>query len=95
MGHRTMNSFRIAAFIAAVFTAAPAFAQWQTPNHSVPLGRGVGVTGFGNVLPGAAGQLLTSNGSAADPSFQAPPVSPVVPAPVTFGVLAPAFGASF
>jgi len=55
---------------AAFFIAcAPAVAQWQTPNHSVPIGRGAG-TGFKSAAPGTAGQVLTSNGASADPSFK-------------------------
>lgn len=67
-----MNLFRIAAFIAALCTAAPAFAQWQTPNHSVPMGRGVGKTGFGSVAPGAANTALFGTGSTTDPAFRQP-----------------------
>ena len=52
-----------------LFVAAPAFAQWQTPNHSVPLGRGGGIQGFGNALPGVAGQPLVSTGPTTDPAF--------------------------
>lgn len=59
--------------LAAALSAAPAFAQWQTPNHSVPIGRGGGVTGFGNAAPGTAGLPLTSNGATSDPSFQVVP----------------------
>lgn len=67
-----MNLFKCTAVAAALFMAVlqPAAAQWQTPNHSVPMGRGVGVTGFGNAAPGSAGQPLVSNGPNADPSFQ-------------------------
>jgi hypothetical protein len=68
-----MNLLRIAAFIVAFFVGAPAIAQWQTPNHSVPIGRGAGVTGFGSAAPGTAGLPLVSNGPGADPSFQAIP----------------------
>ena len=53
----------------------PAFSQWQTPNHSVPIGRGAGTTGFGNVAPGAAGQPFVSSGAAVDPAFQVLPNS--------------------
>jgi hypothetical protein len=70
MGHRTMNLFRLTALAAALFMSVqPAGAQWQTPNHSVPIGRGGGVTGFGNAVPGTIGIPLTSNGATTDPSF--------------------------
>jgi hypothetical protein len=49
--------------------------QWQTPNHSVPIGRGAGVTGFGNVVPGVSGLPFVSNGASADPSYQVLPNS--------------------
>jgi len=64
-----MNFSRIAAVVAALCTVAPAFAQFQTPNHSVPIGRGGGAQGFNNAAPGAAGLPLKSNGASADPSF--------------------------
>lgn len=66
-----MNLFRIVALAVAFLTAVqPAAAQWQVPNHSVPLGRGAGATGFGSAAPGTAGQVLVSGGPAADPSFK-------------------------
>lgn len=64
-----MKILRFAAVVALLFVAAPAFAQWQTPNHSVPLGRGGGIQGFGNALPGVAGQPLVSTGPTTDPAF--------------------------
>lgn len=64
-----MNLFRLVALSLALLSA-PAAAQWQTPNHSVPVGRGAGVTGFGNAPPGAAGLPLLGNGVTSDPSFQ-------------------------
>lgn len=48
----------------------PAAAQWQTPDHSVPIGRGTG-TGFKFASPGTSGLPLTSNGASSDPTFQA------------------------
>lgn len=48
-------------------------------NHAVPIGRGVGVTGFGSADPGSAGLALMSNGPSADPSFQSLPTAPVLP----------------
>lgn len=50
------------AILAAFFVTAPASAQWQVPNNSVPIGRGTG-TGFGSVAPGAASNCLVSNGT--------------------------------
>lgn len=68
-----MKLFRALVISLSLFlVAAPAFAQWQTPDHSVPIGRGTGATGFKSTAPGAAGNVLTSNGPAADPSFQTP-----------------------
>lgn len=69
-----MNLFKRTALAAVLFMAAcnPAAAQWQAPQHSVPVGQGVGVMGFGSAAPGAAGQVMTSNGTSADPSFQPP-----------------------
>lgn len=52
-----------------------ALAQWQVPDHSVPIGRGGTATGFKNAAPGAAGQPLVSNGAAADPSFKLLPIA--------------------
>lgn len=51
-------------------SASASHAQYQVPNHSVPIGRGAGVQGYGNAAPGAAGQVLTSNGPNVDPSMQ-------------------------
>lgn len=49
-----------AGFAIALVTAA--YAQWQAPNHSVPVGRGAGVTGFGSVGPCTANQLMVWTG---------------------------------
>lgn len=49
---------------------SPAAAQWQTPTHSVPIGRGGGMTGFDNAPPGAANAVLASNGPSTNPTFQ-------------------------
>lgn len=44
-------------------------AQWQTPNHSVPIGRGSG-TGFKSTGPSStSGQPLISQGASSDPVF--------------------------
>lgn len=67
-----MKTLRLFAVVASLFLAAPAVhAQWATPNHSVPLGRGLGVTGFGSAAPGTAGMPFVSNGASSDPTFQA------------------------
>lgn len=49
--------------------ASPAFAQWQVPDHSVPIGRGSGIVGFKYAAPGAAGMPFSSAGGTADPGF--------------------------
>jgi len=49
----------------------PAGAQWQTPNHSVPIGRGIGVIGHGNAAPGTSGLPFLSQGPTTDPAFGA------------------------
>jgi hypothetical protein len=46
-----------------------ALAQWQVPDHAVPIGRGPGFTGFKNAPPGAAGLPFVSNGASSDPGF--------------------------
>lgn len=70
MGYR-MKMFRTLAIVAACFAIAfPAAAQWQVPDHSVPIGNGVGITGFANAAPGTAGLPFVSNGPTVDPSFQ-------------------------
>lgn len=58
-----------------LLACSPAAAQWQTPNHSVPIGRGGGVIGFGNVAPGVTDLPFLSNGASADPSFRVLPNS--------------------
>jgi hypothetical protein len=67
MGYRTMKKF---VFALLLLFASPVFAQWQTPNHSIPTGRGVGVTGFGAAVPGTVGLPLISAGPTFDPVFQ-------------------------
>lgn len=51
---------------AALLASSPAYAQWQTPNHATPQGRGAGVIGFGSVGPCAAGIPLIGAGASAD-----------------------------
>jgi hypothetical protein len=63
-----MKIFRLAAALAFLLACAPAFAQ-QTAIHSVPIGKGVGNTGFNAAVPGTAGKPLVSQGTSADPAF--------------------------
>lgn len=68
-----MTKFRLffaLLLVAAVQTAA--HAQYQTPQYSVPVGRGAGASGFDNAPPGVAGGLLRSNGPSAKPTFAVP-----------------------
>jgi len=53
---------RLIPFALALLLSQPAFAQWQVPLGSVPLGRGIGVVGFSNILPGTNGNCITSSG---------------------------------
>lgn len=61
------------AAVASFTLAQPSLAQWQVPDHSVPIGRGGGAIGFKNVAPGTSGYVWTSNGPGADPSYQTLP----------------------
>lgn len=83
-----MHAFRVTlralAFVAAFIACAPAYAQWQTTTHSVPIGKGGSITGFNKALPGMAGNVFTSNGPSVDPSFQ-PPAPPSGPIAVSSG----------
>lgn len=63
-----MKKYLIAAAF-ALLSCLPVHAQWQTPNHSVPVGRGAGVIGFGNVAPGTSGFPLLSQGGSTDPAY--------------------------
>lgn len=63
--HR-LNVLALAALLAL---AQPVAAQWQTPNHSVPVGKGGGNIGFDNAAPGTAGIPLTSTGPTTHPAF--------------------------
>lgn len=54
----------------ALLVASPALAQWQVPNHNIPVGRGAGVVGFNSIAVGTAGRLLIDQGSGADAAFQ-------------------------
>ncbi|KRR18136.1 discoidin domain-containing protein [Bradyrhizobium retamae] len=57
------------AALAWVLLAVPVAAQWQVPDHAVPIGRGSG-TGFKSAATATSGHPFVSNGGAADPSFQ-------------------------
>lgn len=65
------RSLVVAAALLAL--SGEAVAQWQVPDHTVPIGRGPGFTGFKSITPGAAGQVLTSTGAASDPAFSVIP----------------------
>lgn len=56
-----------AAALWAVFLCLPASAQWQVPDHSVPVGRGAG-TGFKSVGPCTTAYSLIFAGASADPA---------------------------
>lgn len=75
-----MKMFRFAV-LAAALLATPAFAQWQVPNHSIPQGRGAGITGFGNAGPGAVDLPFLGNGPSADGSFRPLPNAGLANAP--------------
>lgn len=74
-----MNLFRIAALAVALLTAAPAFAQYQVPDHAVPIGRGGTNQGFKNAAPGTTDRPFVSNGPTSDPSFRQLPNAGLVP----------------
>lgn len=64
-----MKTLRSALLAVALFAGcAPAFAQWQTPNHSTPVGKGAGVTGFGSVGPCATNIAIVGQGASSDPT---------------------------
>ena len=61
---------KILAFVVvSLLLVAPAAAQWQTSNHSIPIGQGAGKTGFRSAAPGVLGQPFVSGGPSADPAF--------------------------
>lgn len=65
------------ALIALHAFSASALAQWQTPQYSIPIGRGAGVTGFNSAVPGTDGLPLASNGASANPTFRTIPFSSI------------------
>lgn len=68
---KSLHRFIVAVASAAFFVASPAVAQWQAPDHSVPIGRGAGATGFKSVSPSTSGLPLVSQGASSDPVFGA------------------------
>jgi hypothetical protein len=63
-----MKTYRwLLAFSFLFLVQGSAFAQWQAPSHSVPVGRGAGVTGFGFVGPCAVGVPIVGAGPSSDP----------------------------
>lgn len=56
-----------AGLILLALLASPALAQWQTSNHSIPVGRGAGITGFKSVGPCGAGSVIIGMGLTSDP----------------------------
>lgn len=64
-----MKFHKVLFFAIFCLVGGTAQAQWQTPEHTIPVGRGPGIVGFKSASPGAAGQVLVSNGASADPSF--------------------------
>lgn len=66
MTKRTLVDLCVAAFL--LLGSAPVQAQWQTPNHSTPTGRGAGVIGFGSVGPCNSGVPILGAGASADPA---------------------------
>lgn len=59
--------------LALILLATPSYAQWQVPDHAVPIGNGAGVTGFNSAPPVANGILWAPN-TTTDPSFTASPI---------------------
>jgi hypothetical protein len=68
-----MKMFARYCAVAALLFASPALAQWQVPDHAVPIGNGAGVTGFNSAAPGTTGFPFVSNGASSDPTFQQVP----------------------
>jgi hypothetical protein len=60
-------------------------AQWQVPDHAVPIGNGAGVTGFNNASPVTNG-VLSSSSVLTDPIFTASPtVGTSITTPIVIG----------
>jgi hypothetical protein len=67
-------SFLTVASAAFFIACAPVAAQWQVPDHSIPIGRGTG-TGFNSVAPGPNGSMLQSQGTSSDPAYTTFPLA--------------------
>lgn len=75
--------------LALALSCVSVYAQWQTPNHTIPIGRGAGVTGFGSTGGGSNSNVpLLGQGPSADPIFG--PIRLDGGAPVVTGNLPPA-----
>lgn len=62
---------RLLIALAFIVLAGPAMAQWQVPNHAVPVGKGPGFIGFSSAAAGASGTVMLGKGAAVDPAFVA------------------------
>lgn len=67
--------------VGLLLSLVPAGAQWQVPDHTIPIGRGPGFAGFKNAAPGVSGQVLQSTGASTDPAF----TNPTIWTPEEFG----------
>lgn len=66
---------------------SPALAQWQVPDHAVPIGRGAGIVGFKSAAPVTNG-VFSSTNSSTDPSFSSTlPTGLTIPSPTITGGL--------
>lgn len=62
-----------------VLLCSSASAQFQVPDHAVPIGRGGNIQGFRNAAPGTADRPFVSNGPTSDASFRQLPNAGLVP----------------
>jgi hypothetical protein len=67
-------SFLAVASAAFFIACAPVAAQWQVPEHAIPIGLGTG-TGFNSVAPGPNGSMLQSQGTGSDPAYTTFPLA--------------------
>jgi hypothetical protein len=74
----------VAAIVLLLGLIAPALAQWQVPDHAVPIGRGPGFTGFKNAAPVTDG-VLGSSSASADPAFTTSPIVTSITTPLIIG----------
>lgn len=77
---------KILAIVLSLF-ASEALAQWQVPNHSVPIGRGSG-SGFKNVPPANTRSFLGGAGASADPTMRELVPSDLPSPPITINATA-------